>query len=86
MDVYEWSKNAQVGECVSYFRGETTPFERLARPALRASNEGLVFLAQRRCEDGAFSYEATRISRGCAQKLGLIERERIGYPGMKYAA
>jgi hypothetical protein len=79
LDVLLWAKGAETGQRVVY--AHRTPYEieyqlkmRLLHSAMQAHEAGLVFLAQRRKGDG-FDYEATRISRPVAKKLGLLEWE-----------
>jgi hypothetical protein len=77
VDVYNWAQGARVGDHVRYHFSAEEPLPRhLVWPALRASNEGLVFLAQRRVRDG-LAYEATRISVETAELLGLIGRRGL---------
>lgn len=75
--VNEWVANAEIGERICYFRswpGErpgTMPHDTQAS-AYEASRKGYVFLAQRRRNDEGLDYEATRISRATAIRLGLL--------------
>lgn len=72
MDVMKWSRDALPGQRVVYYRGHTIGECSEQHQALRASQLGFVFLAQRRRNGGLFDYEATRISKGTAQRLGLL--------------
>jgi len=81
LDLYEWAARAAPGERIIYHRGQlgTLP-ERFTSAGSRASAEGLVFLAHRRRPDGeGHDYEATRITRGTALRLGLVRRGLGGY-------
>jgi hypothetical protein len=79
LDVLLWAKGAETGQRVVY--AHRTPYEieygmkgHLLHSAMEAHLAGLVFLAQRR-RNGGYDYEATRISRPVAKKLGLLEWE-----------
>ena len=76
MDVLAWAKQAEIGERVTYAERTQDDIEgRLysytLSSAMRAHEEGLVFLAQRRTTLG-WAYEATRISLPVARKLRLV--------------
>lgn len=74
-DVHTWALAASPGTRVIYHSGISLPPSCVSEQALRASDEGLVFLAQRRRRNGpGFDYEATRITRACARRLGLIDK------------
>ena len=83
MDVLSWAQSAEVGQRVVYAKRTVADIEyqceRKGLPsAMRAHQQGLVFLAQRRTDDG-FDYEATRISPVAAKKLGLLsEKKHVG--------
>ena len=70
MNVYEWSLNAKVGECIVY-HGGGSPNLKVQEAALRAHEAGTVFLFQRRRETG-FTYCAVRISPECKKALDKI--------------
>jgi hypothetical protein len=85
MDVYAWALGADVGVRVVYGERPVEGHAWVSGTALsnawRASQEGLVFLAQRRVrrakgDPGVVRYEATRISRPTAELLRLVERAR----------
>lgn len=72
VDVLKWSKRAEPGERVVYFSGSSQHLpKRCQEPALKASDEGLVFLAQRPRSIGGYDYEATRVSPRVARILGI---------------
>ena len=71
MNVLDWAANARYGERITYHRGTESPSPDVRNAALRAHYQGLVFLAQRRVR-GGFAYEATRIGRETAWRLGLV--------------
>ena len=73
MNVMKWCEDAHPGERTVYYRGQKSPPEKVALTALKASDAGLVFLAQRRNRWGGFDYEATRVSRHVANLLGLVD-------------
>lgn len=77
MNVEQWAAEVDVGTRVVYLeRGMLDDCRENKAPmqaALRASDAGLVFLAQRRTTRG-FQYEATRISRPTAFMLKLVDR------------
>ncbi len=76
VDVLVWAERAEPGRRIVYATrplrvedAETTP--RGLAEAMAASAAGLVFLAQRRVE-GAWHYEATRISQRSAKALARV--------------
>jgi hypothetical protein len=78
--VYDWCMNAEVGDRVVYYSSPPGGLSQLpassASSAQEASRAGYVFLAQRRRPEGGFDYEATRINRATAIRLGLIQERR----------
>jgi hypothetical protein len=72
VDLYRWALGARRGERIRYWTdiGIGLP-ERFRENAHRASDGGLIFLAQRRVR-GQLHYEATRIGEQTAKRLGLI--------------
>jgi hypothetical protein len=79
--VYTWALKALPGQKMTYFKCDNKDPRRTQEDhaslhsAMKASDEGLVFLAQRRILRGPHSgwlyYEATRITPRIAKKLGV---------------
>jgi len=74
VNVLRWSERADPGETVVYFRGHNVADTPVQKPALEASERGLVFLAARRQSGGEYIYQATRISQETAKRLDRISR------------
>lgn len=76
MDVLDWAAQAAVGDSVTYTKRTGNEYSDPIglQTAYAAHEKGLVFLQQRRVQgyNGAFEYEAIRISRETAKLLGVL--------------
>ena len=77
MDVLVWARSARVGESHVYYVGAIdtfrTPREKESFwTAQRASDEGLVFLSQKRMDPDKVAYRVTRVSKKTLDVLAKI--------------
>lgn len=64
-----WAGSASVGDRALYHVGAMAGLKPVGREAQRLAAAGLVFLYQRRHEDGRFGYYAQRISGAAGERL-----------------
>lgn len=74
-NIFDWARASEVGATITYHRTRADDgggLSLIETEAVRAAEEGLVFLSQQRRPDGGLDYRATRISSTVASFIDRI--------------